>query len=89
MWYELFEFRVDYNETADLFTIAVSKDGVTLCAGEPLIYGVPLFADLYTRGDFPLVLICPMDESDETTAVTFDNLSSTVWLCIDEDDEDE
>ena len=85
---EMFEFRIDYNDTADIFTVAVSKDGVTLCDGEPLIYGVPLFNDLLTRGNFPKVLIFPFDESGESTAVTYDNLSSTVLLyVVGEDDE--
>lgn len=89
LYYEVFEFRIDYNVTADLFTVALFKDGVELCAGEPIIYGVPLFGDLLTRGNFPLVVICPIDESYETTAVTYDNFSSTVLLCVDSGDEDE
>ena len=85
---ELFEFRVDYNNTADLFTISLYKNGVELCASEPIIYGVPLFNDIVNRGDFPLVLIIPLDLNGETTAVTYDNLSSTVFLKVfgDEDE---
>ena len=86
---EVYEMRVDYNNTADLFTIALYKDGVELCAGEPIIYGVPLFNDLYTRGDFPMVIITPIDESEETTTVTFDNLSSTVMLSVEGEDEED
>ena len=79
---ELFEFLVDYNDTADLFTVSLSKNGKVLCSGEPIIYGVPLFKDLQTRGEFPKVTILPIDESNETTAVTFDNLSTTVFLSV-------
>lgn len=78
-WYEC---RVDYNNTGNLFTISLSKDGAELCAGEPIIYGVPLFNDLTTRGDFPTVTITPLDESGEYNAVTYDNLSSLVMLTV-------
>lgn len=79
---ELFEFRIDYNNTANLFTVSLSKDGVELCTGEPIIYGIPLFNDISTRGDFPKVIITPIDESGETDAVTYDNLSNTVLLSV-------
>ena len=79
---ELFDFRIDYNNKADFFTVSLSKNGVALCDVEPIIYGYPLFGDLKNRGDFPNVTIIPMDESRETDAVTFDNLSSTVFLVV-------
>lgn len=79
---ELFEFRIDYNNSCGFFTVSLSKDGETLCSGEPIVYGVPLFADLLTRGKFPKVKITPIDESKESTAVTFDNLSNTVFLQV-------
>lgn len=79
---ELFEFRIDYNSTADMFTVSVSRNGVELCAGEPIIYGQVLFGDLVNRGNFPKVTIVPIDESGECNAVTFDNLSRTVFLQI-------
>ena len=79
---ELFNFRIDYNNTADLFTVALRKNGVELCSGEPIIYGQPLFGDLVNRGDFPTVTITPIDESGGTNAVTWDNLSRTVLLNV-------
>lgn len=79
---ELYDMRVDYNNTANLFTVSLSKNGVELCAGEPIIYGVPLFQDLVTRGDFPTVVVTPVDESGENNAVTYDNLSRTVFLIV-------
>lgn len=82
---ELFEFRIDYNNTADMFTVSLSKGGEELCAGEPIIYGVPLFSDLATRGGFPNVVITPIDYSGETVSVTYDNLSSTVLLIVEEE----
>lgn len=79
---EMFEFRVDFNSVADLFTVTLSKNGVELCSGEPIIYGQPLFSDLINRGNFPKVTITPIDESNEHNAVTFDNLSKTVMLKV-------
>lgn len=79
---EMFEMRIDYNNTADLFTVSLSKGGVTLCTGEPIIYGQPLFGDIANRGDFPKVTITPIDESGESNAVTYDNLSRTVLLKV-------
>ena len=79
---ELFEFRVDYNNTAGFFTVSLSKNGEVLCSGEPVIYGMPLFGDLKTRGNFPTVDITPMDESGAMDSVTFDNLSSLVLLKV-------
>lgn len=79
---ELYEMRIDYNNTADLFTVSLSKDGVELCVGEPIVYGLPLFADLNTRKGFPQISITPTDESGENNAVTYDNLSNTVLLKI-------
>lgn len=79
---EEFKFRIDYNKTAGLFTVSLSKNEKTLCVGEPIIYGKPLFGDLVNRGDFPKVSITPKDESGERNAVTFDNISNTVLLFV-------
>lgn len=86
---EEFTFRIDYNDTANLFTVALSKEGVELCVGEPIIYGQSLFADLVNRGDFPKVTITPIDESGESNAVTYDNLSTTVLLQVTDGEYDE
>ena len=86
---EMYEMQIDYNNTADLFTVSLAKDGVPLCTGEPIIYGQPLFGDIKNRGNFPKVIITPIDESGETNAVTFDNLSNTVLLRVTGGDYDE
>ena len=80
---ELFDFRVDYNHTGGFFTIELSKDGETLCAGEPIIYGKPLFADV-RNSKFPNVKIIPRDESETYNAVTYENLSESVFLSVEE-----
>lgn len=86
---EMFGIDVDYNETADLFTLTLYKDDV-LIATEPIIYNVPLFNDIYMVGRYPILTIIPLDESNQETAVTWDNFDTTVFLCVDnKGDEDE
>jgi len=85
----IFDIDVDYNETADLFTITLYKDG-ELIVTEPIIYNVPLFTDVYMVGKYPVLTIVPYDESEQETAVTWDNFNETVFLSIDnvgDDDE--
>ena len=87
-WYNL-EFK--YNESFDLFTVTLSKNDKVLVYDEPLIFGMPLFGDLYTSGDFPILTIEPYDESGQKTVITYDNFGQTVFLTINnfEDDENE
>lgn len=80
---DLFSLHFSYNATAELFTVDTYKDGELICAGEPIIYGVPLWRDVYRAGVFPAINIIPIDPSGERDAVTFDNLGDTVLLIID------
>ena len=86
---ETFRIGVDYNETGKFFTLSLSKmdeetgEYIEVCAGEPLVYGKPLWNDVYRAGKFPALTITPLDESGETNAVTFDNLGRTVFLVVD------
>ena len=80
---ELFDLAVSYNETHNFFTLAVKKGGETICAGEPLMYGMPLFGDVYTAGKHPAVTIVPFDESGNSDRVTFEALGETVFLTVD------
>ena len=80
---ELFNFRVDYNTTGDFFTLELKKDGQTLCAGEPIIYGKRLFNDV-RNAHFPTVEIIPHDPSGGYNCVTYENLCDGVYLAIDD-----
>lgn len=80
---ELFELQFNYNATADLFTVDLYRDGALICAGEPIVYGVPLWQDVYKAGIFPGIDIIPKDPSREKNAVTWDNLDDTVLLIVD------
>ncbi|MFR4538154.1 MAG: phage baseplate plug protein [Anaerotignaceae bacterium] len=80
---EVFELGINYNEYADLFTLNLTKDSELICAGEPIVYGVPLFNDIYVNGKYPNIIIIPHDDSGENTTVTWDNFQETVFLVID------
>lgn len=85
---EMFSLEVMYNEKCDFFTITLSKDDVALVYQEPLVYNRPLFADMYQPG-FPAVDLVPFDESGENDTVTWDNFGDTVFLTIDDSEDDE
>lgn len=82
---ELFTLEINHNEIADLFTVALWKDGVLICGGEPFIYGVPLFQDVYMTRKYPSITIVPYDESGIENRVTKENFGNTVFLCIDDE----
>lgn len=80
---EVFQLGIKYNEFADMFTVSLSKDKELICSGEPIVYGVPLFQDIYVSGKYPALRIVPIDESRENNTVTWDNFEETVFLIID------
>ena len=78
-----FNLRFSYNTQEDLFTVSLYRDGKLLCYVEPIIYGVPLFRDVYEAGLFPALDIVPLDESGQEQEVTWENFGETVFLTID------
>lgn len=80
---ELFNLSVNYNENHDFFTVTLKKDDITICEAEPIVYGVPLFGDVYIAGKYPAIDIVPYDESGTANAVTFETLGKTVFLTVD------
>lgn len=83
---EEYELEINYNESANLFTVTLKKEDEVLVYNEPIIYGVPLFTDCYDKA-FPALAIVPLDESGETDQVTYENFNETVFLVIDEEGE--
>ena len=81
---EAYTLDVNYNKSADLFTIGLYKQEVKICAGEPVVYGMPLFANVYKPMDYPPLQIIPLDESGNESRVTWDNFGNTVFLTIDD-----
>ena len=80
---EKFNMRFAYNKQADLFTVSLYLGEDLLCDSEPIIYGMPLFEDVYQSGTFPALKIVPLDESGNEQEVTWDNFGEIVFLTID------
>lgn len=78
-----YTLTINYNAKHDFYTVALSSNGVILSSGEPIVYGVPLFRDIYRAPDFPILSIVPFDESGEADRVGADNFNKTVFLTID------
>ena len=85
---EEFNLEFKYNEISDLFTCTLSKNNEVLVYNEPLIYGIRLFQDIYDANTFPCLDIVPFDQSGKENTVTYDNIGVTVFLTIDESEEE-
>ena len=83
---ELFNLKFQYNQADDLFTVDLSRDNIVICYGEPIIYGVPLFRDVYISGLFPKVDILPFSASGSDDAVTYANFGAGVRLMVDDEE---
>ena len=79
---EEYNMEFMYNKTAELFTCTLSKEDEVLVYNEPIIYGVPLFKDVFESGKYPAIEIMPWDESGKETKVTYENLNDTVFLVV-------
>lgn len=79
---EEFNLYIMYNSISDYFTVTLSKNGEVLVDNEPIVYGVPLFQDVYGE-NFPCIDIVPLDESGQTNIVSWENFCKTVFLTID------
>lgn len=78
---EVFEFEVRYNADFDFFTLDALKDGELLVNGEKLVYGVPIFVDVFDDR-FPVLQFVPLDESGQESKITFDNIENTVYMQV-------
>lgn len=85
---EDFTFEVHYNAEYDFFTVDLERDGDVLAVGEKLVYGIPLFYDVMDNR-FPKLPIVPYDESELSTAVTWETLGTSVFLYVIEGEDDE
>ena len=84
---ERFKMEVNYNQTGDFFTIALWAGDELLCAGEKVVYGIPLFRDISDRR-FPKVTITPLDASNQTNEATYGMVGITVFLVVEDGEED-
>lgn len=86
---ELFGLTIKHNKTHDFFTVGLDKDGETICEGEPIIYGFPLFNDFYQVGKCPALNIVARSTNDEEQRVIFETFNETVFLTVDNQAESE
>lgn len=82
---EDYNLQIDYNYTGHFFTVGLSKNGVTLCSGSPIMYGRRLFEDV-RNAEFPAVDIVAYDSSGSYNKVTYNNLCDGVLLVLDNGD---
>lgn len=78
---EPFEIEVRYNADFDFFTVDLYKDGEALVCGEKLVYGVPLFVDVFDQR-FPVLQLVPKDDAGLEARVGYSTLGETVFLQV-------
>lgn len=71
-----------YNEILDVFTVSLFCDDILLAADEPIMYNFPLFKDIYQAKKFPIITIVPLDESNQTDLITWENFGKTIFLTL-------
>lgn len=81
---EEFNIYIMYNSVTDSFSATLSKNGEVLVDNEPLVYGIPLFQDVFNE-KFPCLDIVPYDESGQVDEITWDNFGTLVLLTIDDE----
>ena len=85
---EIFNFEIKWNEIGGFYTITLSKDDNVLVYDEPVVYGVTLFKDVFDGDTYPCIDIVPYDESGQNTSVTKENFNVSVFLTIDDEQEE-
>lgn len=88
---ETFILSFAYNGEGDFFTVSLSRPNETgenedLILGEKLVLNKPLWRD-FTNQDLPGPQLVPMDLSQQETRITWENLGVTVFLYINNGDE--
>src|SRR5690625_460900 len=78
----LFTLEIHYNPEYDFFTIDLYKNDELIVYGEKLVYGQQLFKSL---NDSTLPKLIPLDESENTDKITYDNFQKIVFLKVIED----
>ncbi len=85
---ETYTFEVKYNTLKDFFTIDLLKNDRVIVLGEKIIYGKPLFLNSQHK-DIPKVDILPLDLTDKSERITFENLNKEAFLFLIDGDENE
>ena len=79
----IYNFEIRYNAECDLFTVGLYDRDRNLICIEPIIYGAELFKPQYQAGVYPAIRIIPVDDSNNSSVVTWDNFNEKVFLTID------
>ncbi|APC46506.1 MULTISPECIES: phage baseplate plug family protein [Aeribacillus] len=87
---ELFTLEIDYNEAGDFFTVDLYQydNPDPLVLGEKLMLNQPLFRDI-EDGRFPAPTLIPVDPSGKESRITWENFGVTVFLVVDDGDDNE
>lgn len=85
---QVFSLEFNYNSRRDLFSCNLYRDGELICAGERLTYARTLFEDVYVIPTYPPITLVPLDESGTTNKVNWENLDVTVFVTVDDQDDD-
>ena len=80
----MFTLELHYNASKELFSVNLLRENQLLCAGEKLVYGMPLFEDSYRVGEDPVIRIVPKDEAGQQDRITWDNFGKSVFLVVDD-----
>ncbi len=82
---EAFAVEVHYNSRLDGYVVHLYRGEMLVCGGELVVYGRPLWADVYEPGLYPALRIVPLDESGTADAATKATFGRLVFLTIDDD----
>lgn len=80
---DVFSLEFQYNSRRDCFSCNLRRNNVLICAGERLVYGMPLFANSYQVAKHPITRIVPYDESGTVDTVNWATLGKYVFLTVD------
>lgn len=77
-----FILELHHNAEGDYFTVDLfDREGALLAAGEPLVYGNPLWSAVADER-FPTVALIPWDLSGQATTVNRETLGRSVLLYL-------
>jgi hypothetical protein len=82
---ELFTMEIDYNQTADFFTVDLYQydNPEPLVLGEKMMLNQQLFRDI-EDSRFPAPTLIPIDPAGKEERITWENFGVTVFLVVDD-----
>lgn len=80
----MFWMELRYNASCDFFTLGLAHGDQLLCAGEKLVWDMPLFEGCYRAGEFPVVRLVPKGKPGAEGQIGWEDLGKTVFLTVDD-----